>query len=148
MKLSLSVLALVGSAAAFSPGGLPKMSVARRPSHACMAAEAGSSRRDAMLTFAAAAAVNALPRSARADDNEDAMAKIAANNAQAQKKEKEERLAKLTSQDAEAEDEDLRGKTVGAAIAASVLLSVPFYYKNLIRLAIKVTGAGPGRNYD
>lgn len=144
-------LVLALSAAAFTPQSLvapqPKLHHVARMQPACMA-EGASTRRSLLGAAAAAATFAAIPGSAFADANEDAMAAIAAKNAANLAKEKEERRARLNAQNTEKDEEDVRGKTVLAAVAASVLLSVPFYYKNLIRLAIKVTGAGPDRNYD
>ena len=101
------------------------------------------SRRAALLAGAATAfAVSPV----FADDAEDIVARIAAKNALALEKER----AAANSIDAKtAEEQSAEGKgLVGTFLLGSVVLSVPFYYKNIQRLFIKVSSGGKESGYD
>lgn len=101
-----------------------------------------SSRRAAILTgVAACSAIVAKP--AFADDNDDMVARIAAKNALAAEAERNKIDTSKSAEEQSAEGKGL----VGAALLGSVVLSVPFYYKNLQRLGTKISSGGKDSGY-
>ena len=99
-----------------------------------------TTRRAAVFTAATAAAAIAVP--AFADSIED----IAARNAAAAEA---ARNAAPEKTDEELEAEKGNSKAlIGAALVGSVGLSVPFYWKNIARLATKVGTGGKDDGYN
>jgi len=147
-------LFLAISALSFCPQ-TPALSAAGRASTPMMALDSTLGRRSAILSAAAAAA---LPLAARAeifqggtslgrDDlfdkdysagTEDALAKIAAKNAKALEEEKKKKLAEYSKAgDKDEKANALAPLIVGGFGLASVVLSLPFFYKNLARLYLR-----------
>lgn len=81
-----------------------------------------------------------------ADDTDDMVARIAAKNALAVQKERDA-AGSIDSKSAEQQTEEGKG-LVGTFLLGSVVLSVPFYFKNLQRLFIKITSGGKDDGYD
>ncbi|KAL1508316.1 hypothetical protein AB1Y20_004426 [Prymnesium parvum] len=139
MKLLLLILA---SAAAFSPSCAPRAAHSRARAPVCVEA---SSRRQAVLAGAGLLAAVALP--ALAEENEEAMARIAEKNRLALLKEKEEKKEKIMSRIKEEENPGEKVKKIASVAVGGVLLSVPFYYRNLARLFTKITSGGKDDGY-
>jgi len=141
-------LALVGSAEGFSPVGTPARVVTRHASPQML-----QSRRDALFAGAAAAttlAATASPAFAAIDEdaNEAAMAaiakKAAAQNAAADAAKK----ANIKTPEEQQAAQDEAKRNIGIALAGSVVLSVPFYYRNVLRLATKIGSGGEDDGYN
>lgn len=142
--MQFALFLLVGSAAAFTPAGsIGRSSTRRASSPVCLES---TSRRQAMLTVGAVAAA-ILPTVAQADDTEDAMVKIAAKNKAKLAEEKELAREKLKTQIKEEEDPSEKFKKIALVGGGGVVLSVPFYYRNIIRLFTKVSSGGADDGY-
>jgi len=115
-----------------------------------------TSRRAALAAGGATLASLALPRSASADENEDAIAKIAAKaNAENERAKAAERArmearlqrGKTEEQESEEKQQDAKNKILGIA-GGGTLLSTYFFKDNLQRLAIKITSGGQDAGYE
>lgn len=144
--LAAALLTLVGSAEAFSCAAPAPAASGRSSSPVCLEA---SSRRQAVAGAGAVLAATVfLPKVAFADETEDAMAKIAAKNKAALAKAKEEERANIMKQVEEEEDPSAKVKKIVGVGAAGVLASVPFYYRNLLRLGTKIVSGGEDDGYN
>jgi len=97
------------------------------------------------------AGLAALPRSALADDNDDAMAKIAAKAMEKNEAVKQKAKAKVAKDMAagKVEKENAGSNVLIAAVGAgSVLFSLPFFYKSVARLALKTSAIIKGEEYE
>merc|ERR1719478_1322530 len=113
---------------------------------ATLAVEGRNVNRRALL---AAAAVASLPFAARADENEDAIARIAAKNAQKLAADKAAERAKYQKTDEDIEAEQQRSKNLIVGIAGvGTLASGAFIIPNLTRLGIKVASGGKDAGYE
>lgn len=133
----IMLAALLAVAPAFSPiAPAPAM----RPATCRAAAPCASlsSRRAAVSTGASLAALAMLPRRARAEDTEDAIARIVAKNKIAQEKERDEIKAKIAQNTGKVEKENA-GATIliGGIGVAGLVFSFPFFYKNVARLLLR-----------
>ena len=141
----ISVLA--ASAVAFSPAAHLAGQVTVQAPRTSVPLCVESGRRAALFNGAAlvtgAAAISALPRAAYADAIEDIAAKA---NAKAMK-EREEELEKKSGGIKEVSNDE-KLKPILYALGASVVLSVPFYFQNLERLATKVASGGKDSGYE
>lgn len=110
-------------------------------SPACVLSDSSvTSRRAAIATGAASlAALATLPtRAAFADENEDAMARIAAKTNAANEAEKERQRKKVAKAGKKAERENAGASVLVTTVGgAAFFLSLPFFYKNLGRLFLK-----------
>merc|ERR1712224_783562 len=109
-----------------------------------MADDGDMSRRAALFTGVAAASA-ALATPAFADDSDDMIARIAAKNAKLAEEERNKAPGK--TEEEEAEERENSKKLIGGALVGSVVLSVPFYYKNLQRLGTKIASGGEDSGY-
>jgi len=115
-----------------------------------------TSRRAALAAGGATLASLALPRSASADEEEDdAIARIAAKNMASLKAEKERQRAKLearalkgkTEEQENDEAKEAAKRNILAIAGGGTLASTAFFYKNLQRLFIKITSGGDDDGY-
>merc|ERR1719478_1223593 len=113
---------------------------------ATLAVEGRNVNRRALL---AAAAVASLPFAASADDNEDAIARIAAKNAEKLAADKAAERAKYqkTDEDIEAEQQQSKNLILGIA-GVGTLASGAFIIPNLTRLGIKIASGGKDAGYE
>jgi hypothetical protein len=97
----------------------------------------------------AAVAATAIPFAAAADDNDDAIARIAAKNAQTLAATKAAERAKYqkTDEDIEADQQKSKNLIIGIA-GVGTLASGAFIIPNLTRLGIKVASGGQDSGYD
>ena len=66
-----------------------------------------------------------------------------------ERRQKKERAAAETNPAKSAEEQSAEGKTlVIGALLGSVVLSVPFYWKNVVRLVTKVSSGGTDDGYN
>lgn len=98
---------------------------------------------------ALAAVAAGLPTVALADANEDAMAAIAEKNRQALLKKKEDDKSRVKAQIKQSEETSgEKLKKIGLVAAGGTVLSVPFYYRNIIRLVTKIASRGEDDGYS
>merc|ERR1719326_2038173 len=113
---------------------------------ATLAVEGRNVNRRALLTAAAGAS---LPFAASADENEDAIARIAAKNAETLAAQKAAERAKYQKTDEDIEREQQQSKNLILGIAGvGTLASGAFIIPNLTRLGIKVASGGKDAGYE
>ena len=155
-----NMLSLATASVSFSPMQAPILDarVARACGPVCQL-EGDVSRRSALLKGVSAGAGLAvavsLPQLAFADDNEDAMARIAAKATAANEAEKQakkdrlqKRMQKGKTEEQEIEEKAAQSKNLVLGIGAGgTLLSTAFFYRNIQRLFTKVTSGGEDDGY-
>lgn len=121
----------------------PIVATATDPSSAPDATTSPWSSRRSIVSTGLAAGLTGLAGAAFADD--DAIARIAAQANAAAKQDAIDKAAKEENPEEEGTDPKL---LVGGAVAASVALSVPFYFQNVSRLGTKIASGGKKSGYE
>ena len=140
-NLATVSLALTAGVNGFTPVSHGVGTGAVRMSSPQMRLDEVSSRRSALIGASSLVAA-AVPLAAFADANEDAMAAIAARTRQKYEAEKAKAEANTMSTEELMAAQEENKRNIYLALGGSVVLSVPFYFKNLQRLGTKIVSGG------